>query len=53
MSTFNQGQHVIIDTGSEKFKAIILEIKGAEVVAQEFGTQRVEIFALHMCRLLS
>jgi hypothetical protein len=53
MSTFNQGQHVIIDTGSEKFKAIILEIKGAEVVAQEFGTQRVEIFALHMCRSLS
>lgn len=46
----HQGQHVTIDTGAERFKAIVLEVRGNEVLAQETGTQRAEWFHISQVR---
>jgi hypothetical protein len=52
MSDLYVGQHVIITTSSETLTAVILELKGKELLAQELGTRRAEIFGTHMCKPL-
>jgi hypothetical protein len=52
MTTLKPGQHVEITTKYETLEAVIIEINGGEVTAQELGTRRVEIFGLHMCKPL-
>ena len=43
-----QGSHVTISIpGGDTFKAVVLEVRDNEVVAQELGTQRAEIFPTH------
>ena len=52
MSDLYIGQHVSITFGNTTLQAIILELRGKEVLAQEIGTRRVEIFGTHMCKPL-
>lgn len=41
-----QGDHVTIVTPYETLEAIVLDVRGDEIVAQEKGTKRAEIFPL-------
>jgi hypothetical protein len=52
MSDLNVEQHVLITSSSETLTADILELKGKELLAQELGTRRAEIFGTHMCKPL-
>jgi len=46
-----QGSHVTISIpGGDTFEAIVLEVRGDEIVAQEKGTKRAEIFPLRFAK---
>lgn len=46
-----QGSHVTISIpGGDTFEAIVLEVRANEVVAQEMGTKRAEVFPLHFVK---
>jgi|688.fasta_scaffold259414_1 hypothetical protein len=52
MSDLYIGQHVSITNSYETLQAVILELRGKEVLAQELNTRRIEIFGTHMCKPL-
>jgi hypothetical protein len=49
--SITQGSHVTISIpGGDTFEAIVLEVRSNEIVAQEKGTKRAEVFPLTYVR---
>lgn len=47
---FFQGQHVVAKFPDREVNAVVLEVRGSELVVQEEGTQRAETIPAAWCR---